>query len=65
MFRCVFFPRISGQQDCHSKKYDIISSDMQIKLDVKCLQILRAVIHNEFVQIDPEEKERHPESYKK
>ena len=38
---------------------------MQIKMDIKCLQILRATIYNEFVQIDPEEKERDPESYKK
>ena len=43
----------------------MITSEIQVKMDIKCLQILRAIIYNEFVQIDPEEKERDPEGYKK
>jgi len=57
--------RISGRYKIHAKEYDVITSDIQVRMDIKCLQILRAIVYNEFVQIDPEEKERDPESYKR
>ena len=37
----------------------------QVSLDIKCLQILRCMIHNHIVQIDPELKERDPEEYRR
>lgn len=36
----------------------------QVDLDIKCLQVLRAIIYNQLVQIDPELKERDPEKYR-
>ncbi len=36
----------------------------QEALDVKCLQLLRAVIHNEIVKL-PEEWEDNPKKYKR
>jgi inositol 1,4,5-triphosphate receptor type 1 len=37
----------------------------QDELDIKCLQIMRAIIHNEIVNIDPELKENSPPGYRK
>ena len=37
----------------------------QDELDIKCLQIMRAIIHNEIVNIDPDLKEDSPPGYKK
>ena len=37
----------------------------QVQVDVKSLQILRAIIYNQIVQIDPELKEREPAEYRK
>ena len=42
-----------------------IDMERQTQLDIKCLQILRAVIYNEMIQIDVEEKEREPKKYRK
>lgn len=42
-----------------------IDEETQLELDVKCLQILRALIYNKFVFIDEEDKERCPEKYRK
>ena len=36
----------------------------QVQVDIKCLQILRAIIYNQIVQIDPELKEREPVKYR-
>ena len=36
----------------------------QVQVDIKCLQILRAIIHNQIVQVDPELKEREPVKYR-
>ena len=49
--------RISGHYKSHAKEYDVITSEIQVRMDIKCLQILRAIIYNVFVQMDPEEKE--------
>ena len=37
----------------------------QDELDIKSLQIMRAAIHNEIVNIDPELKQTSPHSYRK
>jgi len=37
----------------------------QIELDVKSLQILRAIIHNEIMHIDPNLKEESPTTFRK
>ena len=37
----------------------------QDELDIKCLQIMRAIIHNAIVQIDPNLLEDSPPTYKK
>ena len=37
----------------------------QDELDIKCLQIMRAIIHNEIVQIDPELREDSPSVYRR
>ena len=37
----------------------------QIELDVKSLQILRAIIHNEIMHIDPKLKEESPTAFRK
>jgi hypothetical protein len=37
--------------------------ERQVQVDIKSLQILRAIIHNQIVQIDPELKEREPAKY--
>ena len=37
----------------------------QDDLDIKCLQIMRAIIHNEIVNIDPDLKENSPPGYRK
>ena len=36
----------------------------QVQVDLKSLQILRAIIYNQIVQIDPELKEREPAEYR-
>ena len=36
----------------------------QDQVDVKSLQILRAIIYNQIIQIDPELKERDPPEYR-
>ena len=37
----------------------------QNELDIKSLQIMRAIIHNEIVNIDPNLKDRSPPDYRK
>ena len=37
----------------------------QVELDVKSLQILRAIIHNEIMHIDPNLKEENPTQFRK
>ena len=37
----------------------------QDELDVKSLRILRAIVHNEIVQIDPQLKEDDPTGYRR
>ena len=37
----------------------------QDELDIKCLQIMRAIIHNEIMNIDPNLKENSPTAYRK
>jgi len=37
----------------------------QVELDIKSLQILRAIIHNEIMHIDPNLKEENPASFRK
>ena len=37
----------------------------QVELDVKSLQILRAIIHNEIMHIDPKLKEESPTAFRK
>ncbi len=39
-------------------------SERQTELDIKCLQILRAVIYNKTILIDEEDKERNPPKYR-
>ena len=39
--------------------------ERQTQLDIKCLQILRASIHNKIILIDQEDKERNPKKYRK
>ena len=55
--------RIAGQPKLRSVHLTTIAAEALTELDIKSLQILRATIYNEFVQIDPEEKERSPETY--
>ena len=37
----------------------------QDELDINCLQIMRAIIHNEIINIDPNLKEESPAGYRK
>ena len=37
----------------------------QDDLDIRCLQVLRALIHNQIVQKDPETKESNPKEYRR
>ena len=37
----------------------------QVELDIKSLQILRAIIHNEIMHIDPNLKKKDPASFRK
>ena len=46
-----------GQERSEAKR------ERQVQVDIKSLQILRAIIHNQIVQIDPELKEREPAKY--
>ena len=43
---------------------DSSDSERQTELDIKCLQILRAVIYNKTILIDEEDKERSPKKYR-
>ncbi len=44
---------------------DHFDSERQTELDIKCLQILRAVIYNQIILIDEEDKERNPTKYRR
>ncbi len=44
---------------------DQFDSERQTELDIKCLQILRAVIYNQIILIDEEDKERNPKKYRR
>ncbi len=44
---------------------DHFDSERQTELDIKCLQILRAVIYNQIILIDEEDKERDPKKYRR
>ena len=37
----------------------------QVELDVKSLQILRAIIHNQIMHIDPNLREESPTTFRK
>lgn len=39
-------------------------AERQTMLDIKCLQILRAVIYNKIILVDEEDKERNPKQYR-
>lgn len=43
----------------------ILDEETQLQLDLKCFQILRALIYNKIILIDPEDKDRNPKKYKK
>ena len=47
-----------------SASSDSSDSERQTELDIKCLQILRAVIYNKTILIDEEDKERSPKKYR-
>jgi len=54
-------PRISfGQLEMEEKE-----RQHQVELDVKSLQILRAIIHNEIMHIVPNLKEENPAQFRK
>ena len=42
-----------------------IDVDRQVELDIKCLQILRALIYNQIILLNEEDKERDPEKYRR
>ena len=44
---------------------DEVERQRQDELDIKCLQILRAIIHNEIMLIDPELRENNPSAFRK
>ena len=55
-------PRISfGQLEDMEEK----ERQRQVELDIKSLQILRAIIHNEIMHIDPNLKEDSPSAFRK
>jgi len=55
-------PRISfGQLEEMEEK----ERQHQVELDVKSLQILRAIIHNEIIQMHPNLKEDNPTMFRK
>ena len=41
-----------------------MDQDAQLELDVKCIQILRTLVHNKLKLIDHEDRDRHPEKYR-
>ena len=61
--------RLITQLEISFNRLDEIDNEkerrQQDELDVKCLQILRALIHNELVQIDPDLKENNASGYRK
>lgn len=61
----LFFFRISILKMKHEEKNGTIDTDTQTKLDIKCLQVLRATMYNEIVKIDKDERERNPDNYRK
>lgn len=64
VFFCLFrisLSRISGGGHI-TGNFDL---ERQVELDIKCLQILRAIIHNQILLIDEEDKERNPKEYRK
>lgn len=48
-----------------SKLNNMKGCQRQDELDIKCLQILRAIIHNQIMLIDPELKESSPAEYRR
>ena len=44
---------------------DHFDTERQTELDIKCLQILRAIIYNQIILIDEEDKERNPRNYRR
>ena len=44
---------------------DEVERQRQDELDIKCLQILRAIIHNEIMLIDPGLRENNPSAFRK
>ncbi len=44
---------------------DHFDTERRTELDIKCLQILRAVIYNQIILIDEEDKERNPKKYRR
>ena len=47
------------------KDLDVESRRKQNELDIKSLQIMRAIIHKEIVNIDPDLKDTNPSDYRK
>ena len=61
MWICSLF-RISVSSEQHLSEAEQQKQDL---LDIRCLQVLRALIHNRIKLIDPELKDRDPAEYRK
>ena len=61
-YKIVTLPRISFSRLSEMGEKE---RQRQIELDVKSLQILRAIIHNEIMHIDPKLKEESPTTFRK
>ena len=61
-YKIVTLPRISFSRLSEMGEEE---RQRQIELDVKSLQILRAIIHNEIMHIDPKLKEESPTTFRK
>ena len=57
-----FFSRISVASEDYLSEADQQRQDL---LDIRCLQVLRALIHNQIKMIDPELKDRDPVVYRR
>ena len=53
--------RISVSSEEHLSESEQQEQDL---LDIRCLQVLRALIHNQIKMIDPEEEDRNAANYR-
>ena len=60
-FVCMLCFRISISRVEYLTEEDQQQQDM---LDIRCLRVLRALIHNRIKMIDPEEEDREPVHYR-